>query len=206
MSIESFFHTYRAGPEFAREVSFPSPNGEVKSPIRFMSDILVKEGHEGLKACGFPFSNAIVVQDLIEIEKSQGPYLENASAIYLGVGIRAIESILKMAEFDSYEFNALLMLHFSGTHVRPVLTPNSVVEKIDPEKMRDMIKVASSDKTFASFFRKDNSALPQTLIDFYNHNDALIASPIAANIRATILPRYQDRTFNLVEANQRRAA
>ncbi len=127
MSIEIFFEQHPANSLFAESVSWPKTRNE-RSPIRFMSDVLIREGQQGLKVASLPFRDAHALGNLREIERTKGQYLNNASAIYLGVSIKAIEDVLINGYFDHDEFNAKLKLAYAGTHLEPLIIEDKGLE------------------------------------------------------------------------------
>lgn len=206
MSIESFFHDYPADTNFARDIDYLTPKDEKKSPVRFMSEVLIKEGREGLMEVGFPFLDSIHGQDFKEAERYRGRYINNSAAIYLGVGIQAIEDMFHDGKLNADVFNSRLGLAFAGTYLEPVAMAKEGAEKVDPNRLKTITRIAQEDKTFVSFFESSFPVLPETMVNFYNHQDMYLTTAIITNIRRFILPRYENRTVVLIDANRQKVA
>jgi hypothetical protein len=197
MSIEIFFEKHPADSLFAESVSWPKVRND-RSPIRFMSDILIREGQQGLKVAGLPFRDAHALGNLREIERIRGQFLNNASAIYLGVSLRTIEEILINGHFDHDEFNARLKLAYADTHLEPLAIDGKGLEVLDKDQMRAITQVAMADKTFAAFFKQDFQVLPESLQQFLSEEG------IITTMRNLILPKYEERARLLISNNGQR--
>lgn len=203
MSVEQFFYEYPANNTFAQEISFP-PTGERKSPVRFMAEKLTNQGREGLVKVGPDFLDAVSAENQRLIQRYIGSYLKNSSAIYLGASIMAIEDILKDGHFDSHEFNSRLRYFYSATFLDPVLAPNEGMELIEEDKMKDIIKVATKDKTFTTFFYENFTALPAGFRHYLDQRDNYVGSPIISNINNNVIKDYEKRVSLLI--NPKKAA
>ena len=193
MSIETFFEKHPADSYFANEVSWPGK--ENKSTVRFMADILIKEGREGLVEIGPAFNDAMNTRNPSEAQRLIYPYVNNSTAIYLGVGLITIEETLRDTYFDPQVFNSIMSMAYTGTYLTPAMIQIEEREELTPEEMSLMTKVAMSDKTFSFFFGDGFPVLPKTLKDFY------ITSEVIPDIRKYMLPYYETRTKFLIEAN-----
>ena len=194
MSIETFFEKHPADKYFAHEVSFE--RHENKSPVIFMADILIKEGHAGLETLGPSIIDARDTNNEYAKRQLVDPYMRNATAIYVGVGLKAIEGILAKASFDPSEFNAWMVMAHTGTCIIPETIETQKEEKLTPEEMSIITKVAMSDRTFAFFFREGLNVLPTSIKDFFKNSEIL------SELRLLILPEYEERVRFLIEANR----
>jgi hypothetical protein len=194
MSIEIFFEQHPADSLFAESVSWPKTRNE-RSPIRFMSDILINEGQQGLKVASPPFRDAYASGNQREIERIRGQYLNNASAIYLGVSLRAIEGILANGHFDHDEFNAWLKLAYTGTYLEPLAIDGKDLDILNKDQMRAITQAATADKTFADFFKQDFQVLPQSMQRFLSEEG------LTRTIRNLVLPKYEERAKLLISSN-----
>ena len=197
MSIEIFFEQHPANSLFAESVSWPKTRNE-RSPIRFMSDILIREGQQGLKVASLPFRDAHALGNLREIERTKGQYLNNASAVYLGVSLRTIEGILANGNFDHDEFNTRLKLAYTDTYLEPLAIDGQGLEVLDKDQMRVITQVAMADKTFAAFFKKDFQVLPEGMQQFLSEEG------LVKTIRNLVLPKYEERARRLILSNGQR--
>jgi hypothetical protein len=193
MSIEAFFGGHPADGYFAQSVSWPS--GERRSPVTHMSDILIQEGRAGLAKIGRAYIEAIEDADIETITSLDRPLAANSASVYTGITLRSIEDVIRSGNFDQETYNSRLKFAFTGTYLNPVQINNPKIEPVDQFNYRSLIKAASVDKTFASFFVTDLDILPKGMKDF------LLKSEMIKPIVRFIIPDYMTRARLLIEAN-----
>jgi hypothetical protein len=193
MSIESFTSAYPADGTFTHEVSKRPEYGQ-ESPVNVMARIYLKEGALGLSGgrdrIASVMSGEFDIHRVREVSRS----LElNTYGIIVGASILSIEEIIKDQIFDQITFNSRMENAFVGSGIRPDIIDQPEIEPVDPKKVAQIIRAATSDRTFGSFFKEDFGVLPVSLQDF------LIQTRFHAAIDR-ILPGFITRTSLLISA------
>jgi len=197
MSVEEFHAGFPADESFVKDISRRPEFGTI-SPIKLMAGIYIKEGSHGLSQIAYKRAYR---QDSSTLRINKGEdesVMRNASAIYFGTSISAIEDIIIDGYFDQEKVNAVLINSFSGTELNPIIFSNPEYEKIDSFSQRTLTQIAMRDKTFYSFFKDKYYALPRSLRAF------MAQTKLFKYMEDMILPEYTERIKRIISANEQR--